>query len=271
MAKTIAGTAIALVIFGGCGVFAGGATSGGQPAPTPDASGSVATPSVDPSPVATESVTATTGPTSTSTSTATATTDPSSADITAARAGLATLRWVERHPDDVPDYDRDAFGESWADTDGNGCNQRDDVLLRDVLPGTVVVQQQDACDHDVLAGSWLDPYTGALLTFDDLKDSAQAQAIQIDHVVPLAEAWQSGASAWTEERRESYANDVDGLLAVDGPTNASKGADDPAVWRPRKDFQCAYGVRWILTKLRWDLAADDSEIAGLAELLDVCP
>ena len=96
---------------------------------------------------------------------------------------LSELRVAEREQSDT--YDRDAFGSAWADSDGNGCNQRDDVLLRDVLPGTVTVADQDACDHDVLAGSWIDPYTGVTLTFDDLKDLSQAEAIQIDHVVPF--------------------------------------------------------------------------------------
>ena len=90
-------------------------------------------------------------------------------------------------------YDRDAFGSDWIDTDHDGCNQRDDVLLRDAVPGTTRVAQQDACDHDVLAGTWHDPYTGRTLRFTDLKDLSQAEAIQIDHVVPLAEAWVSGA------------------------------------------------------------------------------
>ena len=91
-------------------------------------------------------------------------------------------------------YDRDAFGSDWIDTDGNGCNQRDDVLLRDAVPGTTTVGRQDGCDHDVLAGTWHDPYTGRTLRFTDLKDLGQAEAIQIDHVVPLAEAWVSGAA-----------------------------------------------------------------------------
>lgn len=196
---------------------------------------------------------------------------PTAAEIQAARADLPTLRLIDRRPTGLATYDRDAFGPSWADADGNGCNQRDDVLLRDVLPGTVTVQQQGSCDHDVLAGSWVDPYTGTLLTFDDLKDPSQAQAIQIDHVVPLAEAWISGAGAWSPEQRADYANDLDGLLAVDGPTNAGKGADDPAAWRPRKDFQCAYAVRWVRTKSRWDLGVDRSESTALAELLTFCP
>ncbi len=181
---------------------------------------------------------------------------------------LAELQVTEReHPDT---YDREAFGSAWADTDGNGCNQRDDVLLRDAVPDTVTVAEQDSCDHDVLAGTWIDPYTGATLTFDDLKDPAQAQAIQIDHVVPLAEAWISGAAAWTDERRREFANDLTVLLAVDGPTNAGKGADDPAAWRPRKEFQCAYARRWIRAKHHYDLTVDASEVRALEEMLGYC-
>lgn len=167
-------------------------------------------------------------------------------------------------------YERDAFGAAWADTDGNGCNQRDDVLRRDALPGTVVVAVQGGCDHDVLAGSWVDPYSGTVLTFDDLKDLGQAQAIQIDHVVPLSEAWTSGADGWAEDRRRAFAGDTRNLLAVDGPTNAGKGDDDPAAWRPRAPFQCAYAVRWVRVKSRYDLAADASEVRALGEMLDRC-
>jgi hypothetical protein len=193
---------------------------------------------------------------------------PSPAAPTYAGRLLAELEIAGREQPDA--YDRDAFGSPWADTDGNGCNQRDDVLLRDVLPGTVTVAEQDSCDHDVLAGTWVDPYTGATLTFDDLKDPAQAQAIQIDHVVPLAEAWVSGAASWSEERRREFANDLSVLLAVDGPTNASKGAGDPAAWRPRKDYQCAYARRWIRVKHHYALTVDASEVAALEEMLGYC-
>ncbi|MFC6343925.1 HNH endonuclease family protein, partial [Nocardioides hankookensis] len=182
---------------------------------------------------------------------------------------LADLTVAPRTPDG-PAYDRDAFGTAWADTDGNGCNQRDDVLLRDSVPDTVTVAQQGRCDHDVLAGTWVDPYTGRTLTFDDLKDLHQAQAIQIDHVVPLAEAWRSGASAWSDARRHRFANDLTVLLAADGPTNAAKGDDDPAAWRPRKAFQCEYAERWVAVKSRWSLAVDRSERRALEEMLAYC-
>ncbi|WP_313404972.1 HNH endonuclease family protein [Aeromicrobium sp.] len=188
-----------------------------------------------------------------------------------ARAQLRGLRIVDRRPGGVPDYARKAFGTAWKDVDANGCNQRDDVLLRDAVPGTTTVQQQGRCPRDVLAGTWVDPYTGKHLLFDDLKEPSQAQAIQIDHVVPLAEAWVSGAHAWPADRREQFANDLAGLLASDGPANASKGSYDPAAWRPRKAYQCSYAAHWVDVKHRWSLAVDASEAAALAEMLQRCP
>ncbi len=167
-------------------------------------------------------------------------------------------------------YERSAFGDDWIDTDNNGCNQRDDVLLRDGLPGTVMVTNQGSCDHDVVAGEWLDPYTGLVLRLDDLKDPSQAQAIQIDHIVPLAEAWVSGAATWTDEERRRFANDLSELLAVDGPTNASKGDDDPAAWRPKKSFQCRYATLWVAVKTEWNLAVDPSERRALVSMLAFC-
>ncbi len=168
-------------------------------------------------------------------------------------------------------YRREDYGQRWADVDGNGCNQRDDVLLRDARPGTVRVASQGSCDHDVLAGSWDGPYTGRLLVFDDLKDSAQAQAISIDHLVPLAEAHRSGAGAWPAERRERFANDLDNLLATDGPTNSDKGDAGPEQWLPpERSAWCAYAVVWVSVKADWELAVDDAERRSLDELLTDC-
>lgn len=190
-------------------------------------------------------------------------------DAAQARAELAGLV-VRPRPHGTEGYVRDAFGSDWVDTDHDGCNQRDDVLLRDAVPGTTRVQQQGACDHDVLAGTWHDPYTGRTLHFTDLKDLHQAEAIQIDHVVPLAEAWVSGARTWSRDRREAFANDLHELLAVDGPTNMSKGDGDPAAWRPRKGFQCAYARRWIAIKTRYALAIDPPEKSALEQMLGYC-
>jgi hypothetical protein len=185
-------------------------------------------------------------------------------------ADLARLTVVTR-PVGTLGYVRAAFGSDWADVDHDGCNQRDDVLLRDAVPGTTTVGQQYACDHDVLAGTWHDPYTGRTLTFTDLKNLHQAEAIQIDHVVPLAEAWVSGANQWSPRRRELFGNDLTELLAVDGLTNMSKGDGDPAAWRPRKGYQCAYAEHWIAIKTTWRLAVDPPEKAALEQMLGYCP
>lgn len=104
----------------------------------------------------------------------------------------------------------------------------------------------------------------------DAKEPSQAQAVQIDHIVPLSEAWSSGAFAWRPERRMRFANHLAGLLASNGPTNASKGDDDPAAWRPRKGFQCEYAARWIGVKARWGLDVDQSEVRALEEMLGYC-
>lgn len=194
------------------------------------------------------------------------------ASISPSTAGeyLTGLRIVDRRQPGLPAYSRSAFGSAWRDIDANGCNQRDDVLLRDAVPGTTTVQQQGRCPHDVLAGAWVDPYSGKQVTLDDLKDPRQAQGIQIDHVVPLAEAWISGAHAWADDRRERFANDLSVLAAADGPTNASKGSHDPAAWRPKLPFQCAYATGWIDVKHRWGLAVDLGEKRALAEMLQTC-
>ena len=184
---------------------------------------------------------------------------------------LGTLELLPQSGRVVTRYDRDDYGERWEDVDGNGCNQRDDVLLRDAIPGTATVAPQGDCDHDVLAGSWDDPYTGLVLTFDDLKDTDQAQALQIDHLVPLSEAHQSGADRWDAQRRLEFANDEDNLLAVDGPANNRKGDSDPAEWMPPYEpSHCAYAVIWVEVKDTWSLGVDAAERAALESLLRSC-
>jgi len=186
-----------------------------------------------------------------------------------ARGDLAALKVSER-VNPRATYERDAFGSGWLDTDGNGCNQRDDVLLRDAVPGTLRTGWQGRCNHDVLAGTWIDPYTNRRIELTDMKDRSQSMAVQIDHVVPLSEAWVSGADGWSRDRRRLFANDLSELLAVDGPTNASKSDGDPAAWRPRKGFQCSYAIRWIGIKKRWSLTVDSSEVRALEEMLGYC-
>lgn len=188
-----------------------------------------------------------------------------------AKAALADLTVGPATLPGTVDYDRGDYGEPWQDVDGNGCNQRDDVLLRGALPGSAVVEEQGTCPHDVVAGSWEEPYTDALLTFDDLKDPEQAQALSIDHVVPLAEAHRSGASAWPEERRAEFANDLDGLVAVDGSANAEKGDSDPSTWRPPDEaVWCVYALVWIDMKDEWSLSVDTAEVRALQDMLNRC-
>ncbi len=188
-----------------------------------------------------------------------------------ARTALAALPETEAAPAGLPDYERDDYGERWADVDGNGCNQRDDVLLRDAQPETVRTAPQNACGSDVLAGTWLDPYTGVTVTFDDLKDEAQAQAISIDHVVPLAEAHRSGAAGWQPQQRVEFANDLDNLLAVDGPTNSIKGDADPSRWLPPDSSSwCGYAVVWVSVKTEWSLSVDAEERAAVERVLADC-
>ncbi|MGL5910621.1 MAG: HNH endonuclease family protein [Phycicoccus sp.] len=142
-------------------------------------------------------------------------------------------------------YDRDEFGPRWADVDHNGCGTRDDILARDLDD----VQRRGRCI--VIAGVLTaDPYTGALITFA----KADAAAVQIDHVVPLAEAWRSGASTWTPERRLQFANDPRNLLAVDGPTNAAKSDRTPATWLPTdRSRACRYVRAYAAVKRAWRL------------------
>lgn len=186
----------------------------------------------------------------------------------AARQQLSRLRVA---PAVAVPYARRAYGSAWADVDGNGCNQRDDVLLRDVRPRTVRTARQGGCSHDVLAGTWVDPYTGAVIALRNLKIQAQAQAITIDHLVPLKEANRSGAAAWSPRKREMFANDLRNLVAVGGSVNSAKGDDDPARWMPPlKRSACAYLTAYVSVKTRWALSVDPSERRALVVGLRRC-
>ncbi|EFE65736.1 conserved hypothetical protein [Streptomyces viridosporus ATCC 14672] len=157
-------------------------------------------------------------------------------------------------------YSRDQF-RHWVDSDRDGCNTRMEVLLAESLVAPMV---EPGCR--VTAGEWLSYYDGVTVTVPS--------GLDIDHVVPLAEAWDSGASAWTAQRREAYANDLDAersLVAVTARTNRSKADQDPAEWLPpNTDAHCTYTVDWVSTKLRWGLTVDDTERATLERLAAGC-
>ncbi|MGW5036077.1 HNH endonuclease family protein [Streptomyces nigra] len=152
-------------------------------------------------------------------------------------------------------YDRNKF-RHWntGDDPADGCNTRAEVLLHEAVePPTV------GAGCRLSGGSWWSYYDAAVVT--------SASGLDIDHMVPLAEAWDSGASAWTPQRREAYANDQGAeasLVAVTARSNRSKADQDPAQWLPpAADVHCRYLAEWVGTKLRWALAVDDAELDAL--------
>jgi len=187
----------------------------------------------------------------------------SAADLAAARAGLAALPVRPLGPDD--DYVREKFGQAWADVDGNGCDTRNDVLARDLRDARLDPDPGAPCV--VLRGTLDDPYTGEVVPFARGPDSAD---VQIDHVVALADAWRTGARAWTAQRRLAFANDPANLLAVSGAANQDKGAADAAGWLPpQRGYGCVYVMRQVRIKVAYGLwvtaderAAMDAQLAG---------
>ncbi len=160
---------------------------------------------------------------------------------------------------DVPGYDRDARFGDWEDMDRDGCDTRETVLLADLVD--VVVG--DGCE--VLAGRLDDPYTGGRIRF------RSGNAVQIEHVVPLCNAWDAGAHAWTDEQRVAFANDLRNLLAVDGPTNASKGCRTVDQWRPpARDSWCQVATITREVKRTYRLTVTPDEAGALLDMLVTC-
>ena len=154
-------------------------------------------------------------------------------------------------------YSRDLF-PTWITISGT-CNTREYILKRD---GSNVVTDS-ACA--ATSGSWYSPYDGATWT--------AASDVDIDHLVPLAEAWDSGASAWTTARRQSFANDVTRpqLLAVTDNVNQSKGDQDPATWMPSlTSYRCTYVRAWVQVKYYYGLSVDSAEKTALTNYLANC-
>ena len=164
------------------------------------------------------------------------------------------------------EYDRDTFGQRWADVDRNGCDQRNDVLARDLVDETVDPGTQDCV---VRTGTLADPYTGTTIAFR--RGETTSTAVQIDHLIPLAYAHRNGASGWTPAQRETFANDLDNLQAVDGPTNASKSDQGPAEWMPPADsYRCTYVTRFVFVAHRYQVAIPAEDRAAIADLLPTC-
>jgi len=193
-----------------------------------------------------------------------ATNPPPTASV-AALAALAGLEVKGRAP--RTGYTRDAFGQAWLDVDRNGCDTRNDVLRRDLVD-LVLKAGTNGCL--VLRGTLHDPYTGAAIAF--LRGPTSSTAVQIDHVVALADAWQKGAQQWSPPQRAAFANDPLNLLAVDGPTNLRKGDGDAATWLPPATaYRCPYAARQVAVKAAHGLSVTAAEHDALASLLAGCP
>jgi hypothetical protein len=210
-------------------------------------------------------------PSATPTSTAAPTTpvDPvvalvAGASDGSALAALGTLEVKGRAP--RTGYDRDVFGQAWADVDRNGCDTRNDVLARDLTAATVKPGTQGCL---VLSGTLADPYTATTIAF--VRGEGTSEAVQVDHVVALSDAWQKGAQGWDLTTRTAFANDPLNLLATDGPTNAAKGDGDAATWLPpSRAFRCAYVARQVSVKARYGLWVTDAERVAVAGVLSGC-
>jgi uncharacterized protein DUF1524 len=172
---------------------------------------------------------------------------------------LARLRVAPEGP--RTGYSRDLF-RHWIDADGDRCDTREEVLIAESHSPA----QVDPYGCKVSAGDWVSLYDG--LSFDNPSE------LDIDHVVALAEAWDSGASGWDAARRRAFANDLDhpeALRAVSASSNRSKSDLDPAQWKPlRESAWCEYATDWVTVKVAWDLSADEDEVADLRVMLGTC-
>jgi hypothetical protein len=160
-------------------------------------------------------------------------------------------------PEQTVGYARELF-RLWIDTDSDGCDTRAEVLMSEAVSGRIV-----GCA--VVGGRWVSEYDGVV--------TDTARSFDIDHMVPLKEAWDSGAWRWTAGTRQSFANDLGyrhSLIAVSASSNRSKSDRDPAEWLPAL-ARCAYAKQWIGVKYRWRLAVDANEKSSLLRVLRSCP
>ncbi|MDD6461363.1 MAG: excalibur calcium-binding domain-containing protein [Bifidobacteriaceae bacterium] len=164
-------------------------------------------------------------------------------------------------------YARDQFGQAWSDVDHNGCDTRNDILKRDLTNLTFKANTHDCV---VASGTLNDPYTGKTIAF--VRGQETSNAVQIDHVVALSNAWQTGAQNLTADQRLQLANDPYNLLAVDGPANQEKSDSDAASWLPPNTaFDCEYVARQIGVKHKYALWVTSGEKSAMQTVLSTCP
>ena len=166
-------------------------------------------------------------------------------------------------PADLPDYDRGDW-RHWIDADGDCQNARQEVLIAESA-AAVEFESPDECR--VASGLWEGPYTGQVVN--------NPQALDIDHMVPLANAHRSGGWAWSRERKREFANHMgyaNHLIAATSSANRAKGAQGPEEWRPPlESYWCVYAIDWVTIKNNWELTVTEAEYAALREMLATCP
>lgn len=174
---------------------------------------------------------------------------------------LAKLRVSDTAP--TVKYARSSF-KHWTDADRNGCNTRAEVLIAE---SKTPAKRKSATSCTIATGTWISAYDGLTVTTGSKMD--------VDHMVPLAEAWRSGADKWDATTREHYANDLGyapSLIAVSASSNRSKSDQDPATWLPTVTaYRCTYVATWVAVKYRWNLTVDTAEKTAITSVLKTCP
>ena len=171
--------------------------------------------------------------------------------------------------DRTSDFKRSQFGKAWSDDvdvefGRNGCNTRDDILRRDLQN---LVVRRGTCYAQ--SGTLLDPYSG--VTIDFVRSPDTSKAIEIDHVVALADAWYKGARSWDPQRRLDFANDPRNLLAVSPKANFDKAFRDAASWLPPNEaFRCDFVARQIEVKAAYGLWLSAKERKAMDAVLARC-
>jgi len=160
-------------------------------------------------------------------------------------------------------FSRSAFGAQWSDVDRNGCDTRNDILKRDL---TAIIFREKTRDCVVEKGILKDPYSGQVMEFQ--RGERTSALIQIDHVVALSNAWQTGIFQMSQKVRTNFANDPLNLLAVKGSLNSQKGDGDAATWLPpNKSFRCTYVSRQIQVKTKYGLWLTPPEKEAMLRVL----
>ena len=197
------------------------------------------------------------------------------ADVPIVAPGTDVLAGISEIPVRIHghDYRRAAFGDSWTDDSTapgghNGCDTRNDILDRDLVDKTYVATKR--CPNAVATGTLYDPYTNEVIHFT--RGNQVGASVQIDHLVPLALAWDLGARDWTDQMRTRFANDPANLIAVQGQANQDKGDEQPADWMPPNHaFWCQYAVQFAAVLRGYGLPVDAPSAPVLRDAAATCP